>query len=488
MFKNMKLWALAAALAAVSQASAQQLTLANAIRIAQENSYDAQVAKLSFMSSYWTYRSFKADLKPSVRLSANLLGFDHSLVGVRNYETGRLAYVSENSMTNYATLSLNQKIVETGGTVSLQSYLYHLRQFDYSQNTINTQPLKVSYSQPLFAFNEMKWQKKTAPIEYEVARKKYAAAMQDVTIQTTTLFFNVLAAQSDYKQSCDLVSDREMLLEMSKKRLELGTTTRSDMLQLELSLVNARVSVTTKKLTLDNAMYRLFSYLRVTGYEQSELIPPYHIPDLMLVPDEVVQKALANSSHNKDLELQELNARQALAKAQSARGVQLTFNGDVGFRQSASRWRDAYRNLQDNEVVGLMVTMPIFDWGVSKGRVKMAQAQLDVIRTKNEQTHQDYIQDMKRDVVQFNTLPVQCSNAMRAQEIAEERYGITKKRFETGTLSVTELNTAQQEMESAKSQYISQLNNFWCNYYKLQKVTLHDWIAHVDVMPKDIDY
>jgi outer membrane protein TolC len=83
---------------------AQQLTLNDVIRIAQENSFDAQVAKLSFMSSYWTYRSFKADLKPSVNLSANLLGFDHSLVGVRNYETGQQAYVDENSMSNSVTL------------------------------------------------------------------------------------------------------------------------------------------------------------------------------------------------------------------------------------------------------------------------------------------------------------------------------------------------------------------------------------------------
>ena len=118
--------------------SAQQLTLNDVIRIAQENSYDAQVAKLSFMSSYWTYRSFKADLKPSVNLSANLLGFDHSTVGVRDYETGQQAYVNENSMTNSMTLSLDQKIAETGGVISLKSYLYHLRQFDYNLNTINT--------------------------------------------------------------------------------------------------------------------------------------------------------------------------------------------------------------------------------------------------------------------------------------------------------------------------------------------------------------
>ena len=74
---------------------------------------------------------------------------------------------------------------------------------------------------------------------------------------------------------------------------------------------------------------------------------------------------------------------------------------------------------------------------------------------------------------------------MRAQEIAEERYGITYKRFETGAVSVTELNTAQQEMEAAKSQYINQLRTFWNDYYTLQKSTLYDWVTNKDLLFDD---
>jgi hypothetical protein len=53
-------------------AEAQSLTLTNAIKIAQENSLDAQIARFSFMSKYWQYRSFKAELLPSVNLSGML--------------------------------------------------------------------------------------------------------------------------------------------------------------------------------------------------------------------------------------------------------------------------------------------------------------------------------------------------------------------------------------------------------------------------------
>lgn len=462
-------------------ATAQKLTLANAIKIAQENSLDAKSARFSFLASYWTYRSFRAELLPSVNLSGGLMNFNHSLVETRNYEDGRLAYVSNNTLSNNLTLSVDQQIAATGGTVSLQSYLYRLDQFSYDERTYNSQPLRISYRQPLRAYNSLKWQKKTAPLEYEIAQKRFATAMQDVAIKVTALFFNVLSAQSNYQQSKKSAEERKALYAMAQKRLELGTTTKSEVLQMELSQINARVSEARNRLSLDDAMYDLFSYLRVTDYEQAELLPPYSVPDIVLSMDEVLQKAMANSSHTREQRLQMLSAEQNLAQAKSNKGLQVTLSGELGFMQSGQDISSAYRNLRDNEVIGLTLRLPIFDWGVSKGRVRMAQAQLEVVRTQQEQNHQDYIQELRKKVMQFNAQPTQCRDALRAQEIAEERYDIMRRRYETGTVTVTDLNTAQQEMTSAKAQYISQLSTFWNDYYALQKSTLFDWTERRDI-------
>lgn len=455
--------------------NAQTLTLTNAIKIAQENSLDAQIARFSFMSKYWQYRSFKAELLPSVNLSGMLGNFNHSVVEARDPETGRVNQVNNNTMTNYLTLSLDQKIAATGGTVSLQSYLYRLDQFDYKEKTYNSQPLRISYTQSLRSFNALKWDKKTAPVEYRKAERNYISALQDITIRVTSLFFSVLAAQSDYKQSLATVEDRERLYEISKSRLNLTTTTKSEVLQMELSLLNARMAVKKNKITLDEAMYDLFSYLRLTDYEHAELMPPYTIPDILINADEVLQKAINNSSHSLDQRLQLLEAQKNLAQAKSNKGVQVTLSSEIGFSQTGNSFKGAYSRLKDNEIIALSLSLPIFDWGVSKGRVKMAQAQLDVVKTQLEQSHLDYMQNLRKKVMQFNVQPTQCRDAYRAQEIAVERYEITRKRYETGAISVTELNTAQQEMESAKAQYIAQLSSFWNDYYALQQATLYDW-------------
>ena len=467
---------------------AQILTLTNAIKIAQENSLDAQIARFSFMSKYWQYRSFQAQLKPSVNLGGTLGSYNHSLSQIPDPETGLVNYIGSTTLTNDLTLSLDQKIVATGGTISLRSSLERQDQFKNKFNNLtNTvsifkaQPFHITYSQDLRAFNSLKWEKKTAPMEYQVAERTYISALQDVTITVTSLFFNVLSAQSNYKQSLATVEDRERLYEMAKTRLELTTTTKSDVLQLELSLLNARMSVKNNKITLDDAMYDLFSYLRVSDYADAELIPPYSVPDLLVNADDVLQKAIKNSTHGLDQQLQLLEAQKILAQAKANKGIQMSLSSTLGFENKGFSVSESYRDLMDNEIIGLTLSLPIFDWGVSKGKVKMAQAQLDVVKTQLEQSHLDFMQNLRKKVTQFNAQPSQCRDALRAQEIAVERYEITRKRYEAGAISVTELNTAQQEMESAKAQYISQLSSFWNDYYTLQKATLYDWQSKSDL-------
>ena len=338
-----------------TQGMAQKLNLNDAIRIAQENSYSAQAAQFSFMASYWNWRSFKAQLLPAVNLNGYLAGFDHSLVETQKYVDGQVVtdVGNINKMQNYMTLSIDQQIPATSGKISLQSYLRRLDQFSYDETTWTTNPIRISYTQPLKTYNSLKWDKKIAPIEYQIAQRNYLSAMQDIAIRVTTLFFNVLEAQSNYKMSVAKLAERDTLLVTAKRRLALGTMSKSDVLQLELSQLNARVAVNSNRLTLEDRMYSFFSYLRVTDYEQAELIPPYYVPEVLLSAEEVLEKAITNSAHTLEQRQAILSAEQSLAQAKSNKGLQLTLQSQLGLTQSSNKLSRAYQNPLDNEIIGL---------------------------------------------------------------------------------------------------------------------------------------
>ena len=62
-------WCLWVAVVPVGAQQVRKLSLTEAIEIAKRDSYAAQVARYSFLGQYWNYRSYRAELLPSLNLS-----------------------------------------------------------------------------------------------------------------------------------------------------------------------------------------------------------------------------------------------------------------------------------------------------------------------------------------------------------------------------------------------------------------------------------
>ncbi|MDE5610839.1 MAG: TolC family protein [Odoribacter sp.] len=457
-----------------------KMTLEEAIRIAHSHSPRAQMVQLTFMSQYWSFRSYKAQLLPSLNLSGNLGNYNRSLVDVRDPETGRISYVANNTLNNDFSIYINQKIALTGGNVSLNTSLARLDQFSYGSQIYNSNPVTINYTQPLRSFNTLKWQKKTEPLQYEKAKKQYLESLEDITIQTTSYFFSVLSAQTSFRKSEENLKDTRSMYEIAQQRYEIGTVTKSELLQLELSLMNAELAVSNSKIDLEVALFNLKSYLGVSERAFLELLPPAIVP-VSMTYDFVLDKALQNSSHSIALRLKELNSQKSVAQAKANRGIQMELRANLGFSQTGDELKGVYGFLKDREVVGLSITLPIYDWGMSRGRVKMAEAEARLAQTELEQEEIKFQQDIRIKVMQFNNQAAQCNISIKALEIARERYAITKQRFQTVGITVTELNTAQKELDNASEQYVNQLRTFWNAYFELRKLSLYDFISQKDI-------
>ncbi len=458
-----------------------RLTLTEAIAIAHNSSPSAQMAELSFMSKYWSYRSYKAELLPSVNLSGGLGDYNRSVVEVRNSDSGEINYVSNNTLSNDLTLSVDQQIALTGGTISIESSLARLDQYYYDNVIYNSAPISVQYSQPLRAYNSLKWQKKSAPLEYESAKRSYLETMESITIQTTTYFFAVLSAQTTLENSEQNYEDTKRMYEIAQRRFEIGTITKSELLQLELSMLNSELTISDSRVAVDVAKFNLKFYLGIVDALNIEPIAPSYIPAITLDYDFVLARALENSSHELTQELKGLEAEMGVAQAKANKGIQLEFNANLGLSQTAQTLPGSYIDLRDREIVGLTLSMPIFDWGMNRGKLKMAEAELDLVKTEIEQEEIEFRQDIIIKIIEFNNQTRQCNVSQKAMEIARERYEIMVERFQNGGVTVTDLNTAQEEMDSANNKYISQLKSFWSAYYDIQKLSLYDFILNRDI-------
>ena len=56
--------------------------------------------KYTFLSSYWSFRSYQASRLPSLNLSGEVLSFDRSLRLLQDYDTGEMRYLENYNLQN----------------------------------------------------------------------------------------------------------------------------------------------------------------------------------------------------------------------------------------------------------------------------------------------------------------------------------------------------------------------------------------------------
>lgn len=461
------------------------MTLEEAIGTARIQSVAALQARHAFISTYWAYRSYLASRLPSLNLYGNLMNFDRSLTLLQSYEDGTFRYANSFNLQNSLGLSVVQNVTFTGGRLTVYSDLRRIDQYGTFKNlTWYSQPITVSYYQPLFAYNQFKWDKLIEPKEYEKGRRQYIESMEDVTIAAAKAYFDLIAATRNHDASVTNYSNTVKMRSIARERLKLGTVTRDEYLQLELRVLNDSIAMGENLVKVREAQMSLNSIL---GYDESVDISPViddAIPEILMDYDLVLDKALKNSSFNLENDIKELNAASAVAKAKADRGISMSLNARFGLSQSGTGLPDVYRDLLNQEVVGLTFSVPIFDWGLGKGKVQKAKAAQEVVKAQNLQDENDFRRKIFTAVGQFNNHRQQCVASKRAMDIAAERYSLMMDKFKNGNATVTELTNAQSDSDSALSKYVGDLSNYWNYYYTLRKLTLYDFLTGRDI---DID-
>ena len=460
----------------------EEMSLDEVIRTARTQSVEALQAKQAFISTYWAYRSYKASRLPSVYMYGDIMNFDRSLTLLQNPDNGTLNYVSSNNLQNSAGLQINQNITFTGGTLSVASDLSRIDQFGMGKSlTWYSRPITVSYYQPLFTYNQFKWDRKIEPKEYEKGKRNYLETMEGITIEAVYAYHNLLLAKMNNSISKSNFENSGNMLKIASERLQLGDVTKAEYLQLELRVLNDSIAINETAVAVRQAQMQLNSLL---GYDESyEIVPKAEeiLPQIQMDYELVMDKSLKNSSFSLRNELSLLNAESDVAYAKASRGFSFALNARFGMSQTGPQFPEAYKNLLDQEVVGITFSIPIFDWGLGKGKVQKAKAAQEVVKAQVQQSENDYRRQLYTAVNQFNNQRQQCLVSRKAMYIAAERYELTMHRFREGNASVTDLNTAQSENDSALRQYISDVSNFWTYYYTLRQHTLYDFIKDRDL-------
>jgi outer membrane protein TolC len=379
-------------------------------------------------------------------------------------------------------LSLSKIVGFTGGQLFVKSDLQRIDNFSDTTKQYMTTPISVGFNQPLFSYNPYKWSKKIEPLKYQEAEKQFIEDMENVSIAATNVFFDLLLAQITIEVSKTNQANNDTLFKIAKGRFNLGKIAENELLQLELSLLNSNSQLEQAKIDYEARLFKFKSFLGIKEVDKIEIVPPTNVPGLKIE----VQKALVEAKQNRaqivSFERQIIEAQSGINQAKAENRFNVNLFAMYGLSQSAyDDLSAAYKNPQDMQQLTVGVQVPILNWGVGKGKVKMAQSKMELTKTTVEQALTDFEQEIFLSVMGFNMQQSQLFIASKADTIGQKRYFVTKQRYLIGKIAITELNIASAEKDLAKQSYVAALRNFWKGFYEIRKLTLFDFVENKQI-------
>ena len=450
------------------------LTLHNVVDLAIAKSSAVKYVQNTNVNYFWRWKNFQKTFLPNLVVSGTLPNFNQSTIPVTQPD-GSIEFKEVSNLMGSANLSLNQSIPLLGTYIYASTSASRVQDYYKKQTNFSGNPVSFGFYQPIFAYNWMKWSKKTEPMVYNEAQKNFIQSIEGIAYNATARFFNYLKIQTDFKLAESALKNSNDNLRIAKTKQKLGQISENDFSRIELSVLNAQKALNSAGMQLKNSDFELKSYVGIDQNEDIELQMPLNITLFDIDSKKALEEAKTNRPEAVNFERRLINSERDLTAAKRATGLTATLSGSYGLSNSGESLSSIYHNPNRSQILQLTMSVPILDWGRAASAVKMAESQRDLAQFDVQKAKEDFDRSVIVQVEQFSLLKGQLITAKEADRVAENGYKIALKKFQNGEISITDLNIALSERETAKRDYIGSLSTYWLAYYNLRILTLYDF-------------
>lgn len=435
----------AAATSAVAQ-NAKTWTLDECIDYALEKNIQLQQNKISLEESTVDVKTARAALFPSLSFSSG-----HNVTN-RPYQensstvSGTEIITSDNKTTYNGSYGLNAQWTLWNGTRRL--------------NTIK--------------------QRKT---DEQIAGLTVAETENTLQEQIAQIFIQILYADESVKINENTLQVSQATYERGVELLAEGSISKADLAQLESQVSSDKYQLVTAESTLRDYKLQLKQLLELDGEEEMELVLPELADEHVLQPlpsqSDVYQQALASRPEIQSSKLSIENSKLDIAVAKSGYMPTISLNASTGSMTNSASDNSWGKQMKYgwNNMIGLSVSIPIFDNRQTKSAVQKARLQYD-------SSQLDLINKQKELYRNIETMWLDATNAQQQYVAAESNlkscrtsFEMVSEQFRLGMKNTVELLTEKNNLLNAQQQriqakYMAILDRTLLNFYAGQEIKL----------------
>jgi len=388
-----------------SATAATNMTLDAALRRALADSPDARIAASRIAASEGMLTQARAAFQPQVRLQSG--------------------YVLTNQPVSVFGMALNQRRFSSG---------LNFNDVPSADNWASG----VMVTLPIYAGGRNVAARDAALATLNASQHGAAVARQTLAFEVTRTYLMIHKTRSLIGAAQAAVEAFESNLGLSQKRLEAGTALKTDSLDMEVRLAQAREDLA--RMRNANALTRQ-ALATLLGIEDGEVDAVSAIPPL-LVP-----------STGQHPQRPELLAAESMAQATAARIRQAS----AGWKPSVNAFGSTEHNRGgkfdgqgSNYTVGVMAQWDIWDGNLTKGRVSAAEAEYTAAQEALRRQRLNITLEVRQARLALEEADDRLNVSAKSIQLAEESVKLTRERFEGGLALAAQLIDAETSLTSVR--------------------------------------
>ncbi len=460
------------------------MTMEQALQYSAEHNPDLINSRMSMERYEKNLVAQRASLKSRFSLNLEPISYSQS----RQFDTRYSDWYTNRSLSSSGTFTITQPIIWTDATLSLNNSL----SWQDNESTIGgstnrnrafSNRLYLSLNQPIFTYNKTKMNMRQIEMNYENARISYALQMLNVERNITSQFYSLFMSQQNLEISESELENAEKNFRIIKDKVEADMATKDEYYQAELNLSQSRSNLENQRVSLENAKDNFKQSLGIPLEEDILVVCEVAAEPVLVDFDKALQSALTTRL--------ELRQRQISREQQEMSMIQVkdndSFNGNIslslGIMGDNPEFSHVYDSPTNNPRVAVSFSVPIFDWGARKARIKAAEIERGMFELSAEEELKGIEKDVRSTCRSLDNLLRQISIAEQSRQSAQLTYDLNEERYRNGELTGLQMNQIQSQLSSSKVSYTQALINYKIQLLNIKILTLYDFEKDEPVVP-----
>jgi len=404
----------------MAQEYPQKFSLQQCLDFAVNNSYAAHRANLDVSEAGYQINEARSNVLPQINVSG---GFDHSLVLPTTMLPGEL-------------------IGQSGTQIPVQMGSKNELDFDVTVE-------QVIFSPTLFTGI------KIAKNNQELQRLRAAMTREEVIFDVSNAFYDILNSMQELENIHYMVSMQDSLYLLMEKRVEENVTREVDLNRIKVNLTNLQA----RGKNVGNVILQQKRYLQI--------LIGIPLEDTFDVDDSEVQniglsELRGYSQPQNRIELDVLNKQKEMLELEIRSHKMeyiptLSAIATAGYQFQSNRLNLTKDPWYSSAIVGVRLTIPIFDGLGKRSKIRKKQTQLQSLDWNIRETQQtlsaNYLNAKNQLEVIYELVQVQSENL----KLAEKVYTQTMALYTEGLASITDLLETETSLHEVKIAYTTEL-------------------------------